>query len=207
MNKGLRWLMSVMVLSGVLRLGSLRPMAAAPVAPVETGVYAEDFSSYTLKDYTESTEWDIWAEALELRLNGDCVQSNPSIAEDGDGNAVVVWTDMRSGYPNIYAQRLDVNGNRLWLLDVPVSSDNASENQDTPAVAVDGTGSALIVWADERNGDWDIYAQKLDVSGNKLWVADVRVNSDRGSENQNTPFVVVDESDSATVIWSDDKWR
>lgn len=52
MNKGLRWLMSVMLLLVGLGLGGPHPMEAAPVAPTESGVYMEDFSTYTAKEYT-----------------------------------------------------------------------------------------------------------------------------------------------------------
>jgi hypothetical protein len=36
----------------------------------------------------------------------------------------------------------------------------------------DGYGGAIIAWNDYRNGDWDFYAQLVDVSGTVQWTAD-----------------------------------
>ena len=176
---------------------------AAPAAPAATGVYTEDFATYTAKDYTENAEWDIWARALRLGPIDGTSQTAPAIARDGNGNAVVVWEDDRNGNADIYAQKLDWSGNRLWEADVRVNSDSGTANQRSPGVALDGSGNTIVVWEDSRNGNPDIYAQKLDGSGNKPWAADVRVNSDSGTAEQESSAVAVDRSGSAVVVWHD----
>ena len=47
-------------------LGPAAPTASAPAAPQDVGVYEEDFTTYTYKDYVEDAEWDIWRHALQL---------------------------------------------------------------------------------------------------------------------------------------------
>ncbi len=50
-------------------------------------------------------------------------QVSPQIAKLSDGFAIV-WTDVRRGNNDIFAQKLDVNGSRLWQLNGnPAESD------------------------------------------------------------------------------------
>jgi hypothetical protein len=76
---------------------------------------------------------------------------------------------------NVYAQKLDRNGNRLWTADARINLDGGTAGQWHPSVAVDGSGDAVAVWSDTRHGNLGIYAQKLGESGGRLWADDVRV--------------------------------
>jgi len=216
MRRVTAWTWAIVMTSALLGPAVLVQTAAAPVhlaeettrevtLLAETGVYTEDFATYTAKDYTENTEWDIGAHALRLEPVDSAHQSNPVIAGDGSGNILVVWHDDRNGNRDIHAQRLDTNGNRLWATDVRVNSDSGVTGQDDPAMAADGNGNAAIVWRDSRNGNDDVYAQRLDANGNKLWAADVRVNSDSGATDQYAPAVAVDGSGNIVVVWQDDR--
>jgi hypothetical protein len=173
-----------------------------PSDPSETGLYSEDFTSYQFKDFTENVDWDIWARALHLQLTDSAPQYHPRSAVDTDGNVIVVW---ESG--NIYAQKMDENGNRLWEVDAQVNYDSmiSSNDQGDPGVAIDQNGNAVVVWRETRGGDLDIYAQKLDRGGKRLWTSDVRVNSELENRYQSSPVVVTDESGNAIVAWSDDR--
>ena len=202
--------MIVRLLAGVVLLTLLGPVApvpavAAPAVPPDTGVYEEDFSTYSYKDYVENTEWDIWAHTLRLARPDAISQDSPAIATDGSGNTVVVWEDDRNGDSDIYAQKLDANGNRLWVTDVRINSDSGVADQWYPAVAMDENGNAIVVWEDYRNGNLDIYAQRLDASGNRLWTVGVRVNSDGGTKSQGNPAVAMDTGGNAVVVWRDSR--
>jgi hypothetical protein len=118
----------------------------------EEGVYQEDFDTYSHKDYVEDAEWNIWASLLGVASIGDAHQLSPSIAGDGSGNVVVVWREYRNGDYDIYAQCLDSAGNRLWAADLRVNADDTAW-QSSPSVAVDGSGNAVVVWHDDRNGN------------------------------------------------------
>jgi len=145
----------------------------------------------------------LWA--ADVCVNSDSGRTyryDPAVAVDGNGNAVVVWQDDRNGDDDdIYAQRLAPAGNKLWAADVRVNSDNGTTGQFYPAAAVDGSGNIIVVWKDERNGNDDIYAQRLDSAGNKLWVSDLRVNSDSSTTYQSYPAVAVDGNDNAVIVW------
>jgi hypothetical protein len=205
MNKGLRGLMCLVLLLGVLNSGLPRPMAAALGAPVESGVYEEDFSSYAAKDYTENTEWGIWTENLHLDLIDSGNQGDPAIIALGDGTLVIAWVDNRNGHCDIYAQRIDADGNRLWSQEARINSDMGSTAQWEPALAPAEGNAVFVVWEDGRNGHYDIYAQQLDGNGNLLWSQDVRVNTDMGTSGQWSPAISPDGSGGAIIVWGDER--
>jgi hypothetical protein len=48
----------------------------------------------------------------------------------------------------------------------------ATGNQNAPASVSDGAGGAIVTWYDNRGGDLDIYAQRLNSAGTPQWTAD-----------------------------------
>jgi hypothetical protein len=64
----------------------------------------------------------------------------------------------------ICAQRIDTAGNEVWTVSV---CSGVSVFGFPTIVRTDG--GVLVCWTDMRNGDWDVYAQKLNPAGNPLW--------------------------------------
>jgi hypothetical protein len=145
--------------------------------------YAEDFTTYTYKQTTEDIEWDTAHSALRLTRYDDIGQYHPVIAAYQDESSIMAWTDYRNGHADIYAQRLDGYGNKLWEVDVRVNSDTNRLDQSQPSIAIDENGYALIVWleTDTAYSAGNIYVQKLDITGNHLWSQDKPVNATGGS--------------------------
>jgi hypothetical protein len=132
----------------------------------------------------------------------DSDQEDPAIVDDGAGGAIIVWEDYRVT-PDIYAQRLDGNGQKLWQTDgVTICAANGS--QYYPEVASDGMGGAIVVWEDHRNGypNYDIYAQRVDASGNTIWQNNGVIICSETSK-QNYPAVIPDGMGGVVVIWWD----
>jgi len=98
-------------------------------------------------------------------------QGSPAIVPWGAAGAILAWTDNRRGGDyDVYAQRIDGNGNYLWDPDgIPICTTPGI--QSGPAVIKADANSVLLVWADPRNSG-DIYAQKSDSSGSVLWAPD-----------------------------------
>jgi len=92
-------------------------------------------------------------------------QDTPVIVADGLGGAIIVFRDNRAINTDIYAQRVDADGNVLWLVDaMPICT--ANNVQSLPLVIPDGSGGAIIAWQDFRSGNVvDIYAQRVNSSG------------------------------------------
>ncbi|MCK4597566.1 hypothetical protein KAU04_05975, partial [bacterium] len=97
-------------------------------------------------------------------------QNKPQLVADGSEGAIITWQDQRSGsYYDVYAQRVDANGDTLWPADgVPICT--AVNSQYGPQLVGDGSGGAIIAWNDYRSGSYyDVYAQGVDANGDTLW--------------------------------------
>ena len=100
-------------------------------------------------------------------------QFNPKIVSDGAGGFIISWADLRnSGWADIYAQRLDSDGNAQWTGNGIVVCSAARNQAYNVSVPVQG-GGAIIAWLDDRNATgWDIYAQRLRNNGTAVWTTD-----------------------------------
>ncbi len=122
---------------------------------------------------------------------------------DSFGGAILAWQDSRSN-GDIYAQHITGSGALVWTSGgVPVCS--TPEMQVEPALIADGAGGALIAWRDLRSAGTsgaDIYAQRLDSSGDVLWTPNgVLVCSASG--DQQSPALVLSAAGSPIVVWRD----
>ena len=97
-------------------------------------------------------------------------QTAPGITTDGSSGAILSWQDTRTGTADIYAQRMSGAGATQWTGN-GVSVCSAIAGQDHPVLTSDGSGGAIIVWNDARNGNPDIYAQRLNTSGGSVWTS------------------------------------
>ncbi|MFN8589131.1 MAG: T9SS type A sorting domain-containing protein [Candidatus Eisenbacteria bacterium] len=128
-------------------------------------------------------------------------QHRPAAIPDGDGGAFLVFADLRSGGYDIWAQRINRAGNRVWGADgVPLCT--VAGVQDMPRLASDGAGGVIAVWEDHRGSSYDVYAQRLNGDGYRLWATDgVPVGAANG--DQVDPVVCSDGADGAFVAWTD----
>jgi len=128
------------------------------------------------------------------------------LTPDGAGGAIITWFEIRSGVPSdfdIYAQRIDRSGSRLWASD-GVSVSVAPGAQADPRIAADGGGGAVIAWRDERNGTFDIYAQRIDAAGHTQWASNgVPVVAER--HGQILPSIARDGRGGFIIAWADDR--
>ena len=105
-------------------------------------------------------QWFVDGVPISTTIHG---QLSPAITGDGSGGAIITWLDLGGAGPDIYAQRIDTGGAMQWAPDgVPIST--ALNYQERPQIANDGSGGAIITWQDLRNGNWDIYAQRIDTA-------------------------------------------
>ncbi len=123
------------------------------------------------------------------------------ITSDGAGGAIVTWPDYRSGNYDIYAQRIDASGTVQWTADgIPLCT--ATGDQENCHITSDGAGGAIISWQDTRNGNYDIYAQRVNASGTVQWTAD-GVPLCTASMTQRDPRIISDGAGGAIVTWDD----
>jgi hypothetical protein len=130
-------------------------------------------------------------------------QFNPKAIPDGTRGAIVVWVDSRNGNQDIFAQRLDEAGSPLWTPN-GVALCTAAGGQSVAAIIPDGAGGAIVAWQDTRNGNNDVFAQRVDANGVPQWTPDgVAVST--AVQNQTGPVLVGDGSGGAILAWYDDR--
>ncbi|HUX99904.1 MAG TPA: hypothetical protein VMV49_10140 [Candidatus Deferrimicrobium sp.] len=156
-----------------------------------------------------TTNEDLSASAWALNgvpfVNETDHQAYPQLCEDGEGGAIIVWSDYRGDDIDIYVQRINLNGERLWANEgIPICT--AYGLQDEPQIASDGVNGAIIVWRDQRSGVtgwyWDIYAQRINSSGHTLWTPNGTVICN-ASDGQKNPQIVCDDDEGAIIVWAD----
>lgn len=164
-------------------------------APHQINIYAQRLNS------RGKTTWNSGEVPLSTAAGG---QYFPQLVSDGNGGAIVVWQDYRSGSSSdIYAQRISPNGALVWASDVAVCA--AGGDQEKPKVVADGAGGAIIVWQDYRSGSqYEVYAQKIDGSGAPQWTANGAAISTASNNPQFLfPEIVSDASGGAIIVWQD----
>jgi hypothetical protein len=129
------------------------------------------------------------------------VQQYAHLVPDGAGGAIIVWEDWRNGSIDVYAQRIDVGGYVWWTYN-GVAVCTAATNQNWIRAAADGAGGAVISWADARNGNLDVYAQRIDGSGASLWTAG-GVGVCTATAVQGNPDITGDGGGGAIITWQD----
>jgi hypothetical protein len=165
-------------------------------------------------DDGRSGDWDVYGQRYDA--GGNPVGQNFKVNDDGGstdqygscvavnsyGEFTVVWTDRRGGEDDVYARRYDADGNPLGP-SFRLNEVN-SGRQLSPAVGARPDGGYWTAWADARSGDYDVYCQRLDRSGNKVGV-NFRINDDRGSALQRCSSIGMDERGFICVAWEDER--
>jgi hypothetical protein len=131
-------------------------------------------------------------------------QDNLHAVSDANGGSVISWDDNRNSSSNstdIYAHRINKSGIIKWAANgIAICSYTAA--QKASAIADVGQGNSIIVWEDHRNGNADIYAQKIDSSGNILWTANGIAVCSKALHQKN-PKAVSDNAGGAIIVWED----
>ncbi len=160
-------------------------------------------------DYRSGTSLDIYGarvgtDGALLDPSGIAISALPdwqvlaAVAFDG-ANYLVVWDDYRSGTSwDIYGARVGTDGALLDPSGIAIST--ASDDQECPAVAFDGT-DYLVVWHDKRSvWEYDIYGARVGVDGSVLDPAGIAIST--AADNQECPAIAFDGT-NYLVAWQD----
>ncbi|MES2763375.1 MAG: hypothetical protein V4677_14270 [Bacteroidota bacterium] len=132
-------------------------------------------------------------------------QLYPVIIADGNSGAIITWHDTRAGGAgdyDIYAQRINGLGVAQWTINGVAICTEVSD-QTHPKMVSDGNNGAIITWMDKRNGfDFDIYAQRINSSGNGQWINN-GVAVCVAANDQSSPAIASGNSGSAIITWQD----
>jgi hypothetical protein len=91
-----------------------------------------------------------------------------------------------------------------WSGDPKVNTriSNAAGDQINPAAAGDGSGGAFIVWQDKRNGNYDLFAQRINAAGAIQWTTN-GITVCAADSDQINPTIISDGNNGAIISWQD----
>jgi hypothetical protein len=138
-------------------------------------------------------------------------QLRPLSVTDGNGGAIVAWSDYRNAGggvtgagADIYAEHVFASGivDGTWPADGRAIC-TATGDQLPYGIVSDGAGGAIVLWFDRRNGSTaDLYGQRINAGGTPQWTAD-GVAVCTAPQNQGNATIVPDGSGGAIVAWQD----
>ena len=147
----------------------------------------------------------LWASAGVALCTASGDQTMPQVATDASGGAIAAWCDYRNGHWDIYAQRVNSTGTTQWtgdgvaLLDAP----GTQVLYIYPfGIVPDGAGGAIVARDDNRAGNPDIYAQRVNATGGVQWTSS-GVGVSTSTAMQVLPRLVSDGAGGAIVAWQD----
>jgi hypothetical protein len=181
--------------------------------------YASDASSFTgnfIITWTDgrNNNFDIYAQRYSntgipignnFLVNSDtaqAVQWYPVASCDSIGNTVIVWMDYRNDGNDIYGQLYHYQGNPIstnFMVNQLITG-----SQLYPYVARNRNGNFVVVWMDDRNGNYDIFAQQYDNIGNPI-SSNFIVNDNIGTSFQGYPAVAIDNFSNYYIVWEDER--
>jgi hypothetical protein len=160
-----------------------------------------DFDIYALRIDSSGSAPTGWTSNGTAICTQSSYQYDPQLASDGNGGAIITWQDRRLGNYDIYAQRVDSSGIPQWITNgVTICADSSS--QMPPQIVADGSGGAIITWRDNRLGNYDIYAQRINSSGEVQWTTD-GVTVCAVDYSQDYPEIASDGNGGAIITWVD----
>ncbi len=174
-----------------------------------------DGGYWTMWADARSGDYDVYCQRLNrdgskvganFRINddhGSALQRCSSIGMDERGFVCVAWEDERNGATDIYRCVTDAAGNALGP-NLRLNDDGQGGANQYYASAAGGDGKFLAAWTDMRAGSQstDIYAQYMDAAGMPVG-ANFLVNSDGSGATQWYPYVAMDSSNDAVILWMD----
>ncbi len=156
-------------------------------------------------------DWNIFCQRFDRLGNrlgsniqvttNDSIQWAPAVACTPDGGFAVCWEDRRTGQWDAYVQFYNSLGQPLGG-NVKVNDDVGPADQSAVSVGANRLGEYLVTWADRRNGNSDVYAQRYSGSGTALG-SNFLVNDDATSTDQGAPTVAACPDGGYWVVWVD----
>lgn len=147
-----------------------------------------------------------WDNALPLAVGAES-QGKVRMAAIGNGEFIFTWQDQAGNDPNIMAQKVNLAGQAVWPQTVAVYSDLDADDsypQENPRIVGTSDNAAIIVWEDKRldTQDPDLFAQKINASGQLLWDAN-GVALSTAPFAQFGPRMASDGAGGCYVVWDD----
>ncbi|MBL8602325.1 MAG: exo-alpha-sialidase [Myxococcales bacterium] len=132
---------------------------------------------------------------------------SPTVMALPGGNAAVVWRDFRLGLPQAYGSRTTDAGAAFLTADAQIVGGRAGQSRSFDLAAANTGNTVFAVWADDRNGALDIYANYSLDGGALYQPADVRLDTSPAGSDGSSPAVFAQALSNGRpvlhVVWVD----
>jgi hypothetical protein len=152
-----------------------------------------------------SAQWPNSADSNLVVADQTGSQTTPIVAATSNGGCYISWYNTASGNYDMYMQYFDISGIAHWDSNGLCVSNHTQNSYVTDYdLTVDNENNAILVVNDIRTGgDWDIYAYKIDSTGNFLWGANGLTISNN-SVAEYIPQVAVTTNNNVVVVWQEE---
>jgi len=127
----------------------------------------------------------------------------PKIVVKGNGESFISWFSEMVGWQfDVYLQRLDADGNKLWAKEGICVSNKPTETWVSDyGIAFDSDGNVVLVNHDYRSGFGDVYAWRISPEGQFLWGNDgIQLTNDTAA-NYSPNLIPLKQGDEV-FVWN-----
>lgn len=161
------------------------------------------FGQHFLADGTRAPGWTPNGDSL---TNLPCNRRALAMIPDGSGGALLVWIDNACRtWQTVYANRITASGATAagWPANGVLLSDPGTGDPQNPVLAPDGAGGAIVAWADNRAGSYNVFAHHITGTGlvDNAWPVNGLRLTTAGLELY--PSISSDGAGGAYIAWQD----
>ena len=145
-----------------------------------------------------------WVDGGAPIRQGQHIEWQRSAGDGQIGEIIFAWSDTRDSMRDVYVQKIDAQGNKLWG-EKGIAVTTAYGRQEDPLLVGDDNGGAFIVWIDYRNEPdtkGDVYAQHVLSDGSLVWSLEGQPIVVKDGSQRN-PNMCKDGNGGAYIIWKD----
>ncbi|MDP8287688.1 MAG: hypothetical protein RAP03_13530, partial [Candidatus Electryonea clarkiae] len=162
------------------------------------------FDIYAHRLNADGETADGWPEENLVINSAGSNQFGHSIISDGTGGVIIAWISGQRNGGNIYANKLDADGNLIWDDDPEggVEIRLSERNNSYLSLCSDGSGGAFVSWTGYRENqeDSDIFCQRILEDGTIPWSDNGEIICDAPGD-QNYSGIVSVEQGQAVIVW------
>lgn len=157
-----------------------------------TAVWTRSDGLHLLAQAAERPAGGVWGASVDLSgASGDA--ESPTVAVDPAGDAVAAWKQRLAGSEAIETSYKPAGG--VW--GAPEAVEFGSAVVETPAVAIDEAGDAVLVWRQAVGGNYVILATSRPAGGS--WASPLAISS--SALNAEAPDVAMSPDGTAVAGW------
>jgi len=155
---------------------------------------------------TQEYTWDFvtldgnWQESSLVEYDDTGDSTAPKVAFDSNGNAIAVWKQKIGGIYSIYVNHFDM-ATGSWLETPILIEHDDTGGADTPQIACDGQGNAIVVWYQYDGTRSNIYANRYDAASDS-WQSSATLIEQDNAGHAAEPQIAMNSKGDALAVWS-----